>query len=57
MDQKVVERILATESGSAFLKNLSEDIVKNYGDGKRIYVNRLRFYQDKALEEHMISFK
>ena len=29
----------------------------NFNDGRRIYVNRLIYYPDKAIEEHMISFK
>lgn len=32
-------------------------MLNNYNDGKRIFVNRLRFYRDKAIQEHMISFK
>ena len=32
-------------------------MLQNYNDGKRIFVNRLRFYKDAAIEEHMISFK
>lgn len=52
-----MERMLATEKGSCTLESISEDMLKNYNDGKRIFVNRLRFYHDKAIEEHMISFK
>lgn len=49
--------MLATEAGSSTLKNISADMKQNFNDGKRIFVNRLRFYNEKAIEEHMISFK
>ena len=49
--------MLATEMGSASLKSVSDDMKKNFGDGKRIFVNRLRFYKEAAVEETMISFK
>jgi hypothetical protein len=39
------------------LDSISEDMFKNYNDGKRIFVNRLRFYPESAIEEHMVSFK
>lgn len=39
------------------MKTISEDMKKNFNDGKRIFVNRLRFYKESAMEEHMISFK
>ena len=32
-------------------------MLTSYNDGKRVFVNRLRFYNEKAIEEHMISFK
>eukprot|EP00347_Sterkiella_histriomuscorum_P001407 403372152 len=58
-EQMMIERMLNTEKGSSTLElsSISEDMLKNYNDGKRIFVNRLRFYNDKAIEEHMISFK
>jgi hypothetical protein len=51
------DRMLATESGSSTLKEISKDMIENFNDGKRIFVNRLRFYKEEAVEEHMISFK
>jgi hypothetical protein len=36
---------------------ISEDMVNNYNDGKRIFINRLRYYPREACEEHMVSFK
>ena len=56
-ETKLNERLLATEAGSATMKAVSADMLLNFGDGKRIYVNRLRFYKESAMEEHMISFK
>lgn len=53
----LIERMLNTEKGSSTLNRVSEDMMKNFNDGRRIFVNRLRFYNDKAIEEHMISFK
>ncbi len=32
-------------------------MLNNYNDGRRIFVNRLRFYKESIVEEHMISFK
>ena len=52
-----MERMLATEMGSCMLPKISEDMHSNYNDGRRIFVNRLRFYDEKCVEEHMISFK
>jgi hypothetical protein len=52
-----MERMLATEMGSCNVKKISDDMKKNFNDGKRIFVNRLRFYKEEAVEEHMISFK
>ena len=49
--------MLATEKGSCKLKHFSEDFQRNYNDGRRIFVNRLRFYHERAIEEHMLSFK
>lgn len=43
--------------GSSTLASISEDMSFNFNDGKRIFVNRLRFYPPKAVQEHMISFK
>jgi hypothetical protein len=43
--------------GSSTLKVISDDMEKNFNDGKRIFVNRLRLYPPKAIEEHMLSFK
>lgn len=56
-DQKIVERMISTELGSSTLTNITEDMLHNFNDGKRIYVNRLRFYEENAVEEHMLSFK
>jgi hypothetical protein len=53
----LTERLLATESGSSTIQVISDDMKKNFSDGKRIFVNRLRFYKDEAVEESMISFK
>lgn len=49
--------MMSTELGSSTMRNVSEDMKKNYNDGKRIFVNRLRFYPDEAIEEHMVSFR
>ena len=46
-----------SQNGSSTLKNISEDMKENFNDGRRIFVNRLRFYKESAIEEHMISFK
>ncbi len=32
-------------------------MMNNHNDGKRIFVNRLRFYPESAIEETMLSFK
>jgi len=32
-------------------------MLNNYNDGRRIFVNRLRFYKESMIEENMISFK
>jgi hypothetical protein len=53
----MLERMLNTERGSSTLDKISQDMLNNFNDGKRIFVNRLRFYPDRAIEEHMISFK
>lgn len=52
-----MERMMATEQGSCKLTSISEDMRVNFNDGQRIFVNRLRFYPEKSIEEHMISFK
>ena len=44
------------EKGSSTMEKISEDMAFNFNDGKRIFVNRLRFYPPKAIEEHMLSF-
>ena len=53
----MIKRILDTERGSSTLDKISDDMLNNFNDGKRIFVNRLRFYPENAIEEHMISFK
>jgi hypothetical protein len=53
----MLERIIATQLGSSTLKTITEDMLNNYNDGQRIFVNRLRFYKESIVEEHMISFK
>ena len=45
----MTERMLATEMGSSTLKEISQDMSENFNDGKRIYVNRLRFYKEEAV--------
>lgn len=52
-----MERMIATEQGSSTMKVISEDMLNNFNDGKRIFVNRLRFYPESAIEETMLSFK
>ena len=54
---KINERMTGTINGSSTLSKISEDMLLNFNDGKRIFVNRLRFYKESAIEEHMISFK
>ena len=49
--------MMNAEKGSTTLSSISDDMLKNFNDGKRIFVNRLKFYQPKAVKEHMISFK
>jgi len=56
-EQKMQERLFATEQGSSTIKKISDDMLNNFNDGKRIFVNRLRFYKESCIEEHMISFK
>jgi len=53
----MLERLIATQLGSSTLKNISEDMINHYNDGRRIFVNRLRFYKESIVEEHMISFQ
>jgi hypothetical protein len=53
----MLERIIATQYGSSTLKQVTEDMLNNFNDGRRIFVNRLRFYKESIVEEHMISFK
>jgi hypothetical protein len=31
-------------------------MLNNYNDGRRIFVNRLIYYPDEALQENMITF-
>ena len=53
----MLERLIATKLGSSTIKNITEDMLNHYNDGRRIFVNRLRFYKESIVEEHMISFK
>ena len=54
-EEKINERLEATEKGSSTLKTISEELNKGYNDGRRVFVNRLRFY--KEAQENMLSFK
>ena len=35
---------------------IDKQMQKNYNDGKRIFVNRLIYYAEDALQENMITF-
>ncbi len=35
---------------------ISQEMLQNYNDGRRIFVNRLIYYPDEALQENMITF-
>ena len=54
--QKEIEGSIQAKQGSCRLNNISDDMQNNFNDGKRIFVNRLMFYPEDAIEEHMISF-
>lgn len=53
----MLDAMANAHKGSSTLTKFSEDLLNNYNNGKRIYVNRLQFYNPRIIEEHMISFK
>jgi hypothetical protein len=54
---QILDSMANAHKGSSTLSKVSEDMMNNFNDGRRIFVNRLQTYPPKVIEEHMISFK
>lgn len=58
MKSNVKESVLTEPISNKSVKRVvSEDMMNNFNDGKRIFVNRLRFYPKNVCSENMITFK